>query len=30
LVFVHMFAWIPGVWQGLRKKNRGLGTLFNP
>ncbi len=29
LIFVHMFAWIPGVWQGLRKKNRGLGTLFN-
>ncbi len=27
LIFIHLIAWIPGVWKGLRKKNRELGTL---
>lgn len=27
LVFAHLLAWIPGAWQGLRKKHRPLGTL---
>ena len=27
LVFVHLFGWIPGVWLGLRKKDRQLGSL---
>jgi glycosyltransferase involved in cell wall biosynthesis len=27
LVFAHLTAWIPGAWQGLRKKDGHLGTL---
>jgi len=27
LALIHPIAWIPGAWQGLRKKHRHLGTL---
>jgi glycosyltransferase involved in cell wall biosynthesis len=26
LIFVHLLAWIPGVWLGLRRKNKLTGT----
>lgn len=27
LILVHLFAWIPGAWLGLRKRDREFGTL---